>query len=61
MSLMPLGIAAAAPSKLRDMVPQERLSPAGFHVLRGLLQYHPKDRLTAAAALRMPWFAAKDD
>ncbi|KAF8694083.1 hypothetical protein HU200_038543 [Digitaria exilis] len=60
-SLMPLGIAAAAPSKLRDMVPEERLSPAGFDVLRGLLQYNPKDRLTAAAALRMPWFAAKDD
>ncbi|CAN6362948.1 unnamed protein product [Urochloa humidicola] len=59
-SLMPLGIiaAAAGPSKLREKVPEERLSPAGFDVLRGLLEYRPKDRLTAAAALRMPWFAA---
>ena len=56
-SLMPLGIDAGAPSKLRGEVPEERLSPAGFDVLRGLLQYDPKDRLTAAAALRMPWFA----
>ncbi|RCV38156.1 hypothetical protein SETIT_8G119800v2 [Setaria italica] len=55
-SLMPLGITAAAPSKLRDKVPEEQLSAAGFDVLRGLLQYHPKDRLTAAAALQMPWF-----
>nr|TKW00663.1 hypothetical protein SEVIR_8G126300v2 [Setaria viridis] len=56
-SLMPLGITAAAMSKLRDKVPEERLSPAGFDVLRGLLQYHPKDRLTAAAALQMQWFS----
>jgi cell division cycle 2-like len=59
-SLMPLGIDAAAPSKLRDKVPEERLSAAGFNVLRGLLQYDPKDRLTAAA-LRMPWFTPMDD
>ncbi|CAL4988248.1 unnamed protein product [Urochloa decumbens] len=61
-SLMPMGIAAAAaPSKLREKVPEERLSPVGFDVLRGLLEYHPKNRLTAAAALRMPWFAVTDD
>ncbi|RLM69430.1 hypothetical protein C2845_PM17G08990 [Panicum miliaceum] len=60
-SLMPLGIDAGAPSKLREKVPEERLSPAAFDVLRGLLQYDPKDRLTAAAALRMPWFAPMDD
>ncbi|KAG2561980.1 hypothetical protein PVAP13_8KG205103 [Panicum virgatum] len=60
-SLMPLGIDAGSPSKLREKVPEERLSPAGFDVLRGLLQYDPKDRLTAAAALRMPWFAPMDD
>ena len=60
-SLMPLGINAGAPSKLRGEVPEERLSPAGFDVLRGLLQYDPMDRLTAAAALRMPWFAPMDD
>ncbi|PUZ44774.1 hypothetical protein GQ55_8G148800 [Panicum hallii var. hallii] len=41
-SLMPLGIDAAAPSKLRDKVPEERLSAAGFNVLRGLLQYDPR-------------------
>jgi len=56
-SLMPLGIDARAPSKLREKVPEERLSAAGFDVLHGLLQYDPKDRLTAAAALQMPWFA----
>ncbi|RLM69887.1 hypothetical protein C2845_PM17G08240 [Panicum miliaceum] len=55
-SLMPLGIDAGAPSKLREKVPEERLSPAGFDVLHGLLQYDPKDRLTAVAALQMPWF-----
>ena len=60
-SLMPLGIDAGSPSKLREKVPEERLSPAGFDVLRDLLQYDPKDRLTAAAALRMPWFARMDD
>ena len=57
MSLMPLGIDARAPSKLREKVPEERMSAAGFDVLHGLLQYDPKDRLTAAAALQMPWFA----
>ncbi|PUZ44773.1 hypothetical protein GQ55_8G148700 [Panicum hallii var. hallii] len=60
-SLMPLGITAAAPSKLREKVPEERLSPAGFEVLCGLLEYDPKDRLTAAAALQMPWFEGKED
>ncbi|XP_039815333.1 putative cyclin-dependent kinase F-2 [Panicum virgatum] len=56
-SLMPLGIDARAPSKLREKVPEERLSAAGFDVLHGLLQYDPKDRLTAAVALQMPRFA----
>ncbi|KAF8754813.1 hypothetical protein HU200_011429 [Digitaria exilis] len=60
-SLMPLGITATAPSKLREKVPEERLSPAGFDVLQGLLQYDPKDRLTAMAALEMPWFQATMD
>jgi cyclin-dependent kinase/cell division cycle 2-like protein len=58
-SLMPLGV--SGPSKLRERVPEERLSPAGFEVLQGLLEYNPKDRLTAVDALKMPWFAAKDD
>ncbi|PUZ44891.1 LOW QUALITY PROTEIN: hypothetical protein GQ55_8G169700 [Panicum hallii var. hallii] len=60
-SLMPLGIDSGAPDKLREKVPEERRSPAGFNVLRGLLQYDPNDRLTAAAAPRMPWFAPMDD
>jgi len=29
--------------------------------LQGLLEYNPKDRLTANAALNTLWFAAKDD
>jgi len=59
-SLMPLGVSGL--TKLRERVPEERLSPAGFDVLQGLLEYNPKDRLTAVAALKMPWFAgAKDD
>ncbi|XP_066341971.1 putative cyclin-dependent kinase F-2 [Miscanthus floridulus] len=58
-SLMPLGV--SGPSKLRERVPKERLSQEGFDVLEGLLEYNPMDRLTAVDALKMPWFAAKDD
>ncbi|KAL6619632.1 hypothetical protein ACP70R_034771 [Stipagrostis hirtigluma subsp. patula] len=61
-SLMPLGVSSTStPSRLRDIVPEERLSPAGYDVLRGLLEYDPKDRLTAAAALQKPWFSMDDD
>lgn len=60
-SLMPLGVSASTPSHLRDAVPEERLSLAGFDVLRGLLEFDPRDRLTAAAALQMPWFTAAED
>ncbi|KAF8696642.1 hypothetical protein HU200_036261 [Digitaria exilis] len=59
-SLMPLGVTGTSPSQLRGAVPEERLSPEGFDVLRGLLEFYPRDRLTAAAALQMPWFARKD-
>ncbi|KAF8671043.1 hypothetical protein HU200_050322 [Digitaria exilis] len=59
-SLMPMGVPGSSPSQLRDAVPEERLSPEGFDVLRGLLAFYPRDRLTAAAALQMPWFTEKD-
>ncbi|KAL6624773.1 hypothetical protein ACP70R_032094 [Stipagrostis hirtigluma subsp. patula] len=61
-SLMPLGVSSTStPSRLRDIVPEAGLSPAGYDVLRGLLEFDPKDRLTAAAALRKPWFSMEDD
>ncbi|CAL4956174.1 unnamed protein product [Urochloa decumbens] len=41
---------------LREVFPKELLSPEGFEVLSGLLRSDPDSRLTAAAALRMPWF-----
>lgn len=43
------------PSRLREMFPA--LSAAGFDVLSGLLTCRPDRRLTAADALRCPWFA----
>ncbi|KAL6623181.1 hypothetical protein ACP70R_033060 [Stipagrostis hirtigluma subsp. patula] len=43
-------------SRLRELVPEELLSKEGFEVLKGLLTCDPKKRLTAAAALRCPWF-----
>uniref|UniRef100_A0A0E0C3T3 [RNA-polymerase]-subunit kinase n=1 Tax=Oryza meridionalis TaxID=40149 RepID=A0A0E0C3T3_9ORYZ len=55
---LPLGV-TTRPSQLRRKVPEEKLSPAGFDVLNGLLQYVAGDRLTAAAALDMPWFSKK--
>ncbi|XP_062201648.1 putative cyclin-dependent kinase F-2 [Phragmites australis] len=60
-SSMPFGVSSSTPSQLRDLVPEEKLSQAGFDVLHGLLEYDPKDRLSAAAALQMPWFAVEDD
>ncbi|KQK23075.1 putative cyclin-dependent kinase F-2 [Brachypodium distachyon] len=44
-------------SKLREMFPEETLSADGFKVLEGLLTCNPARRLTAAAALKLPWFA----
>ncbi|RCV25908.1 hypothetical protein SETIT_5G202500v2 [Setaria italica] len=41
---------------LRQVFPREVLSLAGYKVLKGLLRSHPDRRLTAAGALRMPWF-----
>ncbi|TVU08647.1 hypothetical protein EJB05_42058, partial [Eragrostis curvula] len=48
-------------SRLRELVPREVLSAEGYDVLEGLLMINPKKRLTAAAALQLPWFASKDD
>jgi cell division cycle 2-like protein len=45
-------------SRLRDIFPGEKLSEQGFQVLLGLLTYNPDKRLTAAKALKLPWFAA---
>jgi cell division cycle 2-like protein len=42
------------PSRLREMFPA--LSAAGLDVLSGLLACRPDRRLTAADALRRPWF-----
>ncbi|KQK21961.1 hypothetical protein BRADI_1g64232v3 [Brachypodium distachyon] len=45
-------------SKLREMFPKETLSADGFRVLEGLLTCNPAKWLTAAAALKLPWFVA---
>ncbi|XP_048567881.1 putative cyclin-dependent kinase F-2 [Triticum urartu] len=44
-------------STLRDLFPEETLSAEGFKVLNGLLTCNPDKRLTAATALKLPWFA----
>lgn len=41
---------------LRELFPEETLSKDGFEVLSGLLACNPDKRLTAAAALTLPWF-----
>uniref|UniRef100_A0ACD5TVQ9 Uncharacterized protein n=1 Tax=Avena sativa TaxID=4498 RepID=A0ACD5TVQ9_AVESA len=45
-------------NRLRDIFPEEKLSKEGFEVLQGLLTCNPDKRLTAAKALKHPWFAA---
>ncbi|EER91105.1 putative cyclin-dependent kinase F-2 [Sorghum bicolor] len=42
---------------LRYLFPETKLSTEGFDVLSGLLTCNPDKRLTAAAALKHPWFA----
>ncbi|KAJ1294369.1 hypothetical protein BS78_01G141100 [Paspalum vaginatum] len=42
---------------LRMLFPDTTLSDEGFQVLSGLLTCNPDKRLTAAAALKHPWFA----
>ncbi|OEL31226.1 putative cyclin-dependent kinase F-2 [Dichanthelium oligosanthes] len=43
-------------NRLRELLPDELLSYDGFEVLKGLLTCDPRRRMTAAAALRCPWF-----
>ncbi|CAM0957712.1 unnamed protein product [Alopecurus aequalis] len=45
-------------NRLRDIFPEQKLSEQGFEVLQGLLTCNPDKRLTAAKALKRPWFAA---
>jgi cell division cycle 2-like protein len=47
--------------QLRELFPEELLSEEGFQVLKGFLTCNPNRRLTAAAALKLPWFAEKDN
>ncbi|KAM0923244.1 hypothetical protein ACQ4PT_005649 [Festuca glaucescens] len=47
--------------RLRELFPEELLSEDGFKVLKGLLTCDPDRRLTAAAALKLPWFADQDN
>ncbi|CAN6287367.1 unnamed protein product [Urochloa humidicola] len=44
-------------SVLRCKFPETKLSEEGFDLLSGLLTCNPDKRLTAAAALRHPWFS----
>ncbi|CAL4918033.1 unnamed protein product [Urochloa decumbens] len=41
--------------------PETKLSEEGFQVLSGLLTCNPNKRLTAAAALKHPWFSRMDE
>jgi cell division cycle 2-like protein len=45
-------------NRLRYFFPEEKLSKEGFQVLQGLLTCNPDKRLTAAKALKLPWFNA---
>ncbi|WVZ59821.1 hypothetical protein U9M48_009916, partial [Paspalum notatum var. saurae] len=48
-------------SRLRELFPETKLSEEGFQVLSGLLTCNPEKRLTAADALKHPWFDKIDD
>jgi serine/threonine protein kinase len=50
-----------SPNVLRERIPETVLSNQGFEVMSGLLVCNPDDRLTAAAALKLPWFAEMGD
>jgi serine/threonine protein kinase len=47
-------------SWLRELIPETMLSEQGFQVLNGLLTCNPENRLTAAIALKLPWFDGID-
>ncbi|GJN23887.1 hypothetical protein PR202_gb11579 [Eleusine coracana subsp. coracana] len=47
-------------SWLRELFPETMLSDQGFELLNGLLTCNPENRLTSAAALKLPWFAGVD-
>ncbi|OEL26290.1 putative cyclin-dependent kinase F-2 [Dichanthelium oligosanthes] len=47
-------------NRLREEFPEAKLSKEGFEVLSGLLTCNPEKRLTAAAALKHPWFSKVD-
>ncbi|OEL18540.1 putative cyclin-dependent kinase F-2 [Dichanthelium oligosanthes] len=47
-------------NRLRKWFPETKLSKEGFEVLSGLLTCNPDKRLTAAAALKHPWFSKVD-
>jgi cell division cycle 2-like protein len=46
---------------LRREFPETKLSKEGLEVLSGLLTCNPDKRLTAAAALKHPWFSKMDE
>ncbi|CAM0911631.1 unnamed protein product [Alopecurus aequalis] len=54
---MPMLPARHKDNRLREFFPEEKLSEQGFEVLQGLLTCNPDKRLTAAKALKLPWFA----
>jgi hypothetical protein len=43
-------------NKLREMIPESKLSNEGIELLKGLLTANPKQRITAKKALNHPWF-----
>jgi len=43
-------------SKLREKFPERMLSDTGLELMKGLLTYDPRQRMTCAGALEHPWF-----
>ncbi|CAM0871941.1 unnamed protein product [Alopecurus aequalis] len=57
----PQWLPAPQDSRFRELFHEEMLSEDGFQVLKGLLECNPEKRLTAAAALQLPWFLPEID